>query len=85
MKSIPICPIFIDWDRYKNKHKLFGETAACRSYPLNIRASMERPMTVRPYLYGRYILAIFWVYMKVFLTKSKNRIYNVKEYRPNIP
>ena len=46
---------------------------------------MERPLTVRPYLYGRYILGIFWVYMKVFLTKSKNRKYNVNEYRPNIP
>ena len=23
--------------------------------PLNIRTSMERPLTVRPYLYGRYI------------------------------
>ena len=49
------------------------------------RTSMERPLTVRPYLYGRYILGIFWVYMKVFLTKSKNRKYNVNEYRPNIP
>ena len=34
--------------------------------PLNIRTSVERPLTVRPYLYGRYILGIFWVYMKVF-------------------
>ena len=46
---------------------------------------MERPLTVRPYPYGRYILGIIWVYMKVFLTKSKNRKYNVNEYRPNIP
>ena len=57
----------------------------CGIIPLNIQTSMKRPLTVRPYLYGRYILGIFWVYMKVFLTKSKNRKYNVNEYSPNIP
>ena len=54
-------------------------------YPLNIETSMERPLTVGPYLCGRSILGIIWVYMKAFLTKSKYRNYNVNIYRANIP
>ena len=46
------------------KRLFFNICMMLKNNPLNIQTSIERPLTVLPYLCGRYIWGIIWVYMK---------------------